>query len=230
MANRLAQETSPYLRQARRQPGRLVPVGRGRLRRGPTPRRPHPAQRGLLVVPLVPRHGPRVVRGRRHRRAGEPPLREREGRPRGAARRRRHLHGRGAGHDRPRRVAHDGVPRPRRPPVLRRHLLPAPTPGRHALVHRAVPAHRRAVAHPPPGPARAGRRADRGHRAHRRAGPRRPRARRRGAGRRPRRPARLVRRHLGRLRRGPQVPLGHEPRRVRPAPRRHRLAPRPSRC
>ena len=42
--------------------------------------------------------------------ADERPLRQHQGRPRGASRRRRHLHGRRAGHDRPRRLADDGVP------------------------------------------------------------------------------------------------------------------------
>ena len=51
-------------------------------------------------------------------------LREREGRPGGAARRRRHLHGGDPGHDRARRLADDGGVHARRPSVLRRHLLP----------------------------------------------------------------------------------------------------------
>ena len=46
----------------------------------------------------------------RHERA----LRQRQGRPRGAARRRRDLHGRGPGHDRARRLADDRVPDARR--------------------------------------------------------------------------------------------------------------------
>ncbi len=70
-------------------------------------------------------------------------VRQREGRPRGAARRRRDLHGGGPGHDRPGRLADDRVPHPRRPPVLRRHLLPQAGPGRHAGVPRAAAAHRR---------------------------------------------------------------------------------------
>ena len=52
-------------------------------------------------------------------------LRPDQGRPRGAARRRRHLHGGGPGDDRPGRLAADRLPRPRGRPVLRRHLLPA---------------------------------------------------------------------------------------------------------
>ena len=85
---------------ARRQPGGLVPVGRRGLR--PRPRRgPADAPVGrLLVVPLVPRDGARVVRGPGHRRGHERAVREREGRPRGAPRRRRHLHAGHAGADR----------------------------------------------------------------------------------------------------------------------------------
>ncbi len=51
-------------------------------------------------------------------------VRQHQGRPRGTARRRRALHGRGAGDDRPRRLADDRVPHARRVAVLRRHLLP----------------------------------------------------------------------------------------------------------
>ena len=50
------------------------------------------------------------------------PLREREGRPRGAARRRRDLHAGGAGDDRPRRLADDRVPR--RPTAARSSAAP----------------------------------------------------------------------------------------------------------
>ena len=110
---------------APRQPGGLVPVGRGGAdpgaRRGP----PDPALGRLLRLPLVPRDGARVLRGPRHRRLHERALRQRQGRPRGAPRRRRPLHGGGAGDDRPRRLADDRLPRPRGRALLRRHLLPA---------------------------------------------------------------------------------------------------------
>ena len=61
----------------------------------------------LLVLSLVPRHGARVVRGRRDRGVHERELRPREGRPRGAARCRRDLHGGRPGDDRSRRLALD---------------------------------------------------------------------------------------------------------------------------
>ena len=54
----------------------------------------------LQLLPLVPRHGARVVRGQRDGRAHERALREREGRPRGAPRRRRGDDGGGGRHDR----------------------------------------------------------------------------------------------------------------------------------
>ena len=99
----------------------------------------------------------------------ERPVREHQGRPRGAARRRRRLHGRRPGHQRPRRLADDGVPDARRPPVLRRHLLPEAdascscwrpstrrgTSRRAELLEPGRPAHRGARSH---GHARAGRR------------------------------------------------------------------------
>ena len=93
--NRLAQETSPYLLQHAGQPGRLVPVGRrgvrARARRGQA----DPALGRLRGVPLVPRDGARVLRGRGDGAAHERALRQHQGRPRGAARRRLGLHGRG---------------------------------------------------------------------------------------------------------------------------------------
>ena len=52
------------------------------------------------------------------------PVRRHQGGPRRASRRRRRVHGSGPGHDRQRRMADDGVPHPRRPPLLRRHVLP----------------------------------------------------------------------------------------------------------
>ncbi len=48
-----------------RQPGGLVRVGRGGLRAGELARRADPALRRLRRLPLVPRHGPRVLRGPR---------------------------------------------------------------------------------------------------------------------------------------------------------------------
>ena len=61
-------------------------------------------------------------------------LRVREGRPRGAPGRRRDLHGRRAGDDRPGRLAAERVPDARRRAVLGRHLLPAAAAPRAAVV------------------------------------------------------------------------------------------------
>jgi hypothetical protein len=77
----------------------------------------------------VPRHGSRVVRGPAGRRAAQPGLRGRQGRPGGAPRRRRRLHpGRrrpdGAG-----RLAAVRVHHPGRAALLHRHVLPG-APGR----------------------------------------------------------------------------------------------------
>ena len=68
---------------------------------------PGPAERRLLRLPLVPRDGARVVRGRRDRGVPQRALRQRQGRPRGAARRRRDLHAGDHRDDRPRRLADD---------------------------------------------------------------------------------------------------------------------------
>ena len=95
----------------------------------------------------------------------ERPFRLGQGRSRGAARPRPGLHGRGAGDDRRRRLADVGLPDARRPPVLRRHVLPRRAAARHAVV--------------PPGPRR--------RRSCLARGPRRRRGRRRAAGREPRR-------------------------------------------
>ncbi len=197
-------------------------MGRGGVGRGPAPRRPRLGVGGLLVVPLVPRHGPRVVRGRRDRRAGQPAVREHQGRPRGAARRRRRLHGRGAGHDRFRRLADDGVRPPRRAAVLRRHLLPEAHPRRAHGVRRAVPAHRRAVAHAARRPRGAGRPGHRGHRHRREAGARHRAPGRGGAHRRRQRPPLPGRPARRRLRPGPQVPADDVDRHAAAPPPPHR--------
>ena len=117
-----AQSLSPS---ARRQPGRLVSVGQRRIR----PRAPrgqaHLSLDRLLDVPLVPRHGARIVRERRHREAPERRLRVDQGGPRGAARRRPRLHVVRAVDDRVGRLADDRVSDARAEAVLRRDLLPA---------------------------------------------------------------------------------------------------------
>ena len=56
---------------ARVQPGRLVRVGRGGVRQGAAREQADLPLDRLLDVPLVPRHGARVVRGRRGRRAAQ---------------------------------------------------------------------------------------------------------------------------------------------------------------
>ena len=181
-------------------------MGARRLRRGPPARRAGPALGRLLGVPLVPRDGPRVLRGPRGGGDDERPLRQRQGRPRGAPRRRQCLHGRRAGDDGPRRLADDGVHDGRRRSVLRRHLLPeAHLPPADGGDHRRVDA-----------PTRGGdeqrRRTARGHLADRHPAP----------GRRPARPRHHqphrasvgpgVRRRMGWVRGGAEVPVDDEPR------------------
>ena len=174
---------------ARRQPRRLVPVGRRgarpRARRGPA----DPALDRLRGLPLVPRDGARVVRGRRDRRADERAVRQRQGRPRGAARPRRALHGRRRRADRSRRLADDRVPHARRRAVLRRHVLPAGAPARSAELPADPRRGRRGV----PRTARTGRR-ERPHSSSRRSATRRGGARRRAS----RSPTRFSARPCGR--------------------------------
>ena len=110
---------------AQGQPGRLAAVGRAGARGGARARRAAARLDRLLGLPLVPRDGARVVRGPRRRGLHERALRLRQGRSRGAPRRRRDLHGRGAGDDRPRRLAAERVRDAGAGAVLRRHVLPA---------------------------------------------------------------------------------------------------------
>ena len=128
---------------------------RARAGRGPA----DPAVDRLLGLPLVPRDGARVLRGRGDRPAHERALRVHQARPRGAPRRGLHLHGGLPGDDRQRRLAPERLPHPGAGAVLRRHLLPA-----RAADGRAQLA---------PGAGRGGRRLDR---------PRRGDPRRRGHG------------------------------------------------
>ena len=117
---------------ARRQPRRLVPVGRRGAGARPRRGQADPALDRLRRLPLVPRDGARVVRERRDRGVDERALRQRQGRPRGAARPRRGLHGGGRRAVRAGRLADDGLPDARRRAVLRRHVLPARAAARPA--------------------------------------------------------------------------------------------------
>ena len=65
---------------ARPQPRGLVPLGGGRLRQGPRRGPPRVPLRGLRRVPLVPRDGARVLRGRGHRGVPERAVRGDQGR------------------------------------------------------------------------------------------------------------------------------------------------------
>ena len=107
MANRLAAATSPYLLQHADNPVDWWEWGDGRVRGGAAARRAGAAQRRVRRVPLVPRDGARVVRGRGDRGVPERALRQHQGRPRGAARRGRGLHAGDHGDDRARRLADD---------------------------------------------------------------------------------------------------------------------------
>ena len=123
-AEPLAGAASPYLRQHADNPvhwQQWSPRGAGR---GRETRCADPAVGRLRRMPLVPRHGPRVVRRRRGGRGDERRVRVHQGRPRGAARHRRRLHERHRRAHRPGRLADDVLPDARRPALLLRHLLP----------------------------------------------------------------------------------------------------------
>ena len=138
--NRLADETSPYLRQHADNPVDWYPWGDEAFAAARAEDKPillsvgYSACHWCHVMAHESFEDPETAGG------DERAVRQREGRPGGAARRRRHLHGGGAGHDRPRRLAHDRVPHARRParssaaPTSRR-----PAPGRHARLRAAVP-------------------------------------------------------------------------------------------
>src|SRR5215212_3555185 len=193
---------------APRQPGRLAAVGTGRARRGPRARRAAACLDRLLGLPLVPRHGARVLRGPRDRRAHERAVRQRQGRPRGAPRRRRHLHGGGSGDHRLGRLAAERLRHPRPGPVLRWHLLPAAAGAGDAELAPGPGRSSRCLGEPPRLDPRAGAE-DRRAPAHQRTASGLGRAdHRRGARRRGDAPARELRRDPRRLGRGAQVPRG----------------------
>ena len=163
----------------------------------------------------MPRHGARIVRGSRDRRAHERAVREHQGGSRGTPRPRPHLPDRAPG-DEPggRRLAAHDVPGARyAPAVLLRHVLPARAALRHAGIPRGARESRRFL----------------------QDAPRRPQGVRRQAGRRARAVAAThgfvgrgviertpadgacdaaarIRRQFRRLRRGPQVPASGQPR------------------
>ena len=205
--NRLAGETSPYLRQHRDNPVDWYPWGPEAF--AEARRRDVPV---LLSVGYSACHWCHVMahecfEDRRRRRRHERPLRQRQGRPRGATRRRRRLHGRRAGDDRARRLADDGVPHARRRAVLRRHVLPeAELPAADGGDHRrlAQPARGAGQEHRRPSARRISRTA-RLRPADGAARRRPPDACRAGAGGQ-------LRRRVGRLRRGAEVPVDDEPR------------------
>ena len=175
---------------------------RARPQRGPT----DPAVDRLLGLPLVPRDGAGVLRGRADGRAHERALRLHQARPRGAPRPRLHLHGGLPGDDGRGRLAAERLPHAGAGAVLCRHLLPARGAARRAQLEPGDRGCGRGLGRP-------GGRDPRRRRAHRRLPARRsasPALRRAyercGAGGGRFGPAPDLRRRERRLRRGPQVP------------------------
>ena len=111
MPNRLASETSPYLLQHAEQPRGLVAVGRRGVRRA----RASEDKPVLVSIGYAACHWCHVMEHESFEDAAvagadERALRLHQGRPRGAPGRRRDLHGRRAGDDRPGRLAAERVP------------------------------------------------------------------------------------------------------------------------
>ena len=150
MPNRLANATSPYLLQHQDNPVDWWEWGEEAFAEARRAQRAGAAERRVRRLPLVPRDGARVVRGRGDRGVHERALREHQGRPRGAARRRRGLHAGDRRDDRAGRLADDVRARPRGQPVLRRHLLPGPAAARAAELPAAARGDRRRVDQPRP--------------------------------------------------------------------------------
>ncbi len=200
--------TEPVPAGARRQSRRLVPLGRGRVRRGTRTRRARARLHRLRHVPLVPRHGAGELQRSGDRPHAQRALRRREGGSRGASRRRRELPRRRLGlHPRARLAAH-GVRDARRARVLRRHVLPAATGARRPGLRRGAGRGRRGLARTATGARRdggGGRRSPR--RGIRRPDRGRPARARRARGRR-RRPGRGRGSPPRRLRARPEVPGG----------------------
>ena len=135
--NRLAAETSPYLLQHAENPVDWYPWGPEALERARSEEKPI-----LLSVGYSACHWCHVMAHESfesdgHGGADERALRQRQGRPRGAARRRRALHGRDRLDDRPGRLADDRLPHAGGRAVLRRHVLPAGAAARPAVVRPA---------------------------------------------------------------------------------------------
>ncbi len=125
MPNALSGETSPYLLQHRDNPVDWLPWGDEALRRAREEDRPL-----LVSIGYSACHWCHVMERESFEdeavaSAHERALRVREGRPRGAPRRRRDLHGGRPGDDGPRRLAAERLPHARAEAVLRRHVLPA---------------------------------------------------------------------------------------------------------
>ncbi len=99
-------------------------MGRGSAGRGQAQQPADPALGRLCRLPLVPRHGARELRIRRSGDGDERAVRQHQGRPRGAARRRRDLHAGAPAAGRERRLAAHHVLHAGRRAVLGRHLLP----------------------------------------------------------------------------------------------------------
>ena len=135
--NRLAAETSPYLLQHAENPVDWYPWGPEALERARSEERPI-----LLSVGYSACHWCHVMAHESFESDGdggadERALRQRQGRPRGAARRRRALHGRDRLDDRAGRLADDRLPHAGGRAVLRRHLLPARAAARPAVASRS---------------------------------------------------------------------------------------------
>ena len=132
MPNRLAQETSPYLLQHADNPVDWFPWGEEAWAKARAEDKPVLVSIGYSACHWCHVMERESFEDPAHRGADERALRVHQGRPRGAARRRRDLHGRAPGDDRPGRLAAERLRHARAGAVLRRHLLPAALAAGHA--------------------------------------------------------------------------------------------------
>ena len=130
MANRLASATSPYLFQHADNPVDWWPWSDEAFAEASPARRAGADLGGVRGLPLVPRHGARVLRGRpASPRCSTSGFVRDQGGPRGAPRRRRRLHDRHPGDDRPGRLADDVFATPDGEPFFCGTYFPRPASG-----------------------------------------------------------------------------------------------------
>ncbi len=140
MSNRLASETSPYLREHAENPVDWYPWGEAAFEKAQREDKPVFLSIRVLHVPLVPRHGGGIIRERTRGGGPEQILCRREGRPRGAPGYRQRIHVRVHRAHRQRRLAAERHHDARAAAVFAASYIPREDtngqPGAHHAAHR----------------------------------------------------------------------------------------------